>query len=72
MAGGEARREEKNLFPLNAHAFLLSWKVAPGFQIDLAASIQRVQGLPWVGRASGSAPNICIKLQNRPDLETRQ
>lgn len=65
-------REKKNLFPYNAHVFLLRWEVAPCFQIVLAARVQRVQGLPWVRSASGSAPNICSKLQTRPDLETRQ
>lgn len=46
-------------------------KSGPCFQIVSGARAQRGQGLPWVGSASGLAPNICSKLQTGPDLEKR-
>lgn len=64
------KKEMKTIFPSNM--FFSYLESSPLLSHHLGSHSTKVWGLPWVGGASGSAPNTGSRLQTGHDLEMQQ
>lgn len=70
MVGDEEKEGKRRVYFHLMHVFFSQLESNLLLSDPLGSQTTRVQGLPWVGSAGGSAPNICSKLQTEPNLET--